>query len=229
MLTIAKGDDGDMYYVTPKGLTDMRAHDPGTRNQAETQFVAVNKDNLSMLTHYKEAEKVPGRLSALRQAPPKLATQVPNNGSPRVPIILVEYQDKSMKNTKAQFESHYKTDAKSVYQYFVDQSNGLYTPQFDLYGIYLLPSNRATYGGNDSSGNDKGVAKMVGDAITKAGNDIDWSQYDNNGDGEVDVCIVVYAGVGEAQSNVANSVWPCQWCGYAQRKENRQVCRVQRD
>ena len=63
MLTIAKGDDGDMYYVTPKGLTDMRAHDPGTRNQAETQFVAVNKDNLSMLTHYKEAEKVPGRLS----------------------------------------------------------------------------------------------------------------------------------------------------------------------
>ncbi len=211
MLTIAKGDDGDMYYVTPKGLTDMRAHDPGTRNQAETQFVAVNKDNLSMLTHYKEAEKVPGRLSALRQAPPKLATQVPNNGSPRVPIILVEYQDKSMKNTKAQFESHYKTDAKSVYQYFVDQSNGLYTPQFDLYGIYLLPSNRATYGGNDSSGNDKGVAKMVGDAITKAGNDIDWSLYDNNGDGEVDVCIVVYAGVGEAQSNVANSVWPCQW------------------
>ncbi len=211
MLTIAKGDDGDMYYVTPKGLTDMRAHDPGTRNQAETQFVAVNKDNLSMLTHYKEAEKVPGRLSALRQAPPKLATQVPNNGSPRVPIILVEYQDKSMKNTKAQFESHYKTDAKSVYQYFVDQSNGLYTPQFDLYGIYLLPSNRATYGGNDSSGDDKGVAKMVGDAITKAGNDIDWSQYDNNGDGEVDVCIVVYAGVGEAQSNVANSVWPCQW------------------
>lgn len=211
MLTIAKGDDGDMYYVTPKGLTDMRAHDPGTRNQAETQFVAVNKDNLSMLTHYKEAEKVPGRLSALRQAPPKLATQVPNNGSPRVPIILVEYQDKSMKNTKAQFESHYKTDAKSVYQYFVDQSNGLYTPQFDLYGIYLLPSNRATYGGNDSSGDDKGVAKMVGDAITKAGNDIDWSLYDNNGDGEVDVCIVVYAGVGEAQSNVANSVWPCQW------------------
>ena len=211
MLTVAQGADGDFYYVTPSGLSKVRAHEPGARTADETKFVTTNKEQLSISAHY-EAAQLHGKLRA-RQNAPMRATQVPNNGTPRVPIILVQYSDKSMSNTKAQFESHYKTDAKSVYQYFVDQSNGKYTPQFDIYGIYTLPSSRATYGGNDSNGDDKGVALMVGDAITKAGNDIDWSLYDNNGDGEADVCIVVYAGVGEAQAYgiVPNAVWPCQW------------------
>ena len=212
MLTVAKGADGDFYYVTPSGISDVRAHKPGNRSVDESQFVAANKEQLSISAHY-EAAQLNGRLRARHNSPALRATQVPNNGSPRVPIILVQYSDKSMSNTKAQFEAHYKTDAKSVYQYFADQSNGLYTPQFDVYGIYTLNNTRATYGGNDSGGDDQGVGKMVGDAISKAGNDIDWSQYDNNGDGEADVCIVVYAGVGEAQAYgiVPDAVWPCQW------------------
>ena len=211
MLTVAKGADGDFYYVTPSGISDIRAHEPSNRTLAESQFVAANKEQLSISAHYESAQ-LNGRLRARQNSPALRATQVPNNGAPRVPIILVQYSDKSMSNTKDQFEAHYKTDAKSVYQYFVDQSNGKYTPQFDIYGIYTLNNNRATYGGN-SSGDDKGVAKMVGDAISKAGNAIDWSLYDNNGDGEADVCIVVYAGVGEAQAYgiVPDAVWPCQW------------------
>lgn len=211
MLTVTQGADGDFYYVTPSGISKVLAHEPSARTADETKFVTTNKEQLSVSAHY-EAAQLHGKLRARRTAPMR-ATQVPNNGTPRVPIILVQYSDKSMKNTKSQFEDHYKTDAKSVYQYFVDQSNGKYTPQFDIYGIYTLPSSRATYGGNDSYGDDQGVAQMVGDAITAAGNAIDWSLYDNNGDGEADVCIVVYAGVGEAQAYgiVPNAVWPCQW------------------
>ena len=115
-----------------------------------------------------------------------------------------------MSNTLADFEAQYKTNPKSVLQYFTDQSNGQYTPQFDLYGIYDLSGTRYTYGRN-VRGLDAGVARMTQEAIDKAGDDIDWSQYDNDGDGQADVCIVVYAGVGEAQSHISNTVWPCQW------------------
>ena len=205
-LTIEQGADGDFYYVSARGMTTMRAHDAAQRSAAELSFLAANEGQFTMQATMTAAKRARAQKAVARRA----LTQVPTMGSPRVPIILVEYADKKMSNTVAKFEAQYKTGSKSVFQYFKDQSNGKYTPQYDLYGIYLLPSNRAVYGGN-TSGNDKGVALMVNDAIDKAGNDIDWSQYDNDGDGEADVCIVVYAGVGEAQSSVSNSVWPCQW------------------
>ncbi len=205
-LTIGQGADGGYYYQMAGGLTDVRAHDAAARSAAEQAFLAQNQGQFTFSGQMTQARRARAqKAEAIRKA-----TQVPNGGSPRIPIILVQYTDKKMSNTMAQFEAQYKSNAKSVLQYFTDQSNGLFTPQFDLYGIYTLSSNRATYGGN-SSGNDKGVAKMVGEAISKAGNAINWSQYDNDGDGQADVCIVVYAGVGEAQSSVANAVWPCQW------------------
>ena len=206
-LTIAQGADGYYYYQSQGTLTTQRAHDLASRSAAEKAFLSQNEGKFAFSSVPAPSQRARARrVQGLRRA-----TQVPNNGSPRVPIILVQYKDKKMSNTKTQFEAHYKTNAKSVLQYFTDQSNGLYTPQFDIYGIYTLNSNRSTYGANDTNGYDKGVAKMVGEAIEKAGNNIDWSQYDNNGDGEADVCIVVYAGVGEAQSSVTNAIWPCQW------------------
>ncbi|MBO5611127.1 MAG: M6 family metalloprotease domain-containing protein [Prevotella sp.] len=210
-VTVGKAANGDFYYRNATGLTNVMAHNQKDRNEAEIKFLNAEKNNLTMAAIQTKASQE-RRNSARAKAPRKVgATQVPTVGSPRIPIILVQYSDKKMSNSKATFVSQYTSGSTSVCQYFTDQSNGKYKPQFDVYGIYTLNNTRATYGGN-SGGNDKGVARMVGDAIDKAGNDIDWSKYDNDGDGEADVCIVVYAGVGEAQaSSVSDAVWPCQW------------------
>ena len=207
---VAVGTDGDLYYRTADGITTVRAHETGDRSDAERAFLS---QNASKMTREALVANSP-RAKARAKSPLKVgSTQVPTSGTPKVPIILVEYSDKKMSNSKATFVSQYTSGSTSAYQYFYDQSNGLYRPQFDVYGIYTLTKSRATYGGNDSSGNDKGVGTMVADAIKAAGNDIDWSQYDNDGDGAADVCIVVYAGVGESQAYgiVPNAVWPCQW------------------
>ena len=208
-LTIDRGADGGYYYCSAQGITTMRAHNPASRTADEQAFLAAHQDEFTMSATMTSAMRAKARRAAAHRA----LTQVPTMGSPRVPIILVQYTDKKMKNTKAQFEAHYKTSNKSAFQYFKDQSNGKYTPQIDIYGIYDLPKNRRYYGGSAYNGNDDMSGTMVIDAITKAGNDIDWSLYDNDGDGEVDVCIVVYAGVGQAQAyyTVPGSVWPCQW------------------
>ena len=215
-LTVEKGSDGYVYYRTANGLSQVKAHDVAGRNTAETAFIDRNRDQLNFGAQI-TAKTRQLRASARNKASKVGTTQVPTQGSPRVPIILVEYADKAMANSKDKFEDHYKTGNKSVFKYFSDQSNEQYTPQFDVYGIYTLDNNREYYGGNvyDSNGNrnDQGLGRMVEQAITKAGNEIDWSKYDNDGDGEADVCIVVYAGVGEAQasSTVPESIWPCQW------------------
>ena len=214
-LTVARGADGDYYYRTAAGLTSVLAHNKEHRSASETAF--VNNTKLSVEALSQNASLTAQR--ARRVAPPRRvgSTQVPVTGSPRVPIILVQFKDKKMANTKADFVAQYTSGEKSAFNYFKDQSNGKYTPQYDVYGIYTLNSNRSVYGGNedpyDPDSSDKGVARMVGEAIDKAGNDIDWSLYDNDNDGEADVCVVVYAGVGEAQAYglVLDAVWPCQW------------------
>lgn len=205
-LMIAQSVDGDYYYVSAGRVTTMRAHDADSRSIAEQEFIASHE------VQFSKSVMKDGPRRARNAAPRRAISQVPTMGSPRVPIILIEYSDKKMSNSMADFEAQYKTGQKSVLQYFTDQSNGKYTPQYDLYGIYALDSTRTTYGKNVGQ-LDKGVALMVTHSIEKAGDDIDWSQYDNDGDGQVDVCIVVYAGVGEAQASrtVPWSVWPCQW------------------
>ncbi len=206
---VARTANGDLCYRTASGVSEVLAHEVGERSGDEISFLKANEESLtaeSVISHGRRA-------AAKREGRKKVGlTQVPTMGSPRVPILLVEYQDKKMSNEMETFIHQYRDGETSAFQYFKDQSNGKYTPQFDVYGIYLLDSNRSVYGGNDSNGDDKGLGKMVSEAISKAGDEVDWSQYDNDGDGVCDVVIVVYAGVGEAQAeNVPNSVWPCQW------------------
>ncbi|MDE5808146.1 MAG: M6 family metalloprotease domain-containing protein, partial [Muribaculaceae bacterium] len=70
------------------------------------------------------------------------------------------------------------------------------------------------YGGNDYSGEDKGLGKMVAEGALGLDREIDYSKYDNDGDGVCDVLIILYAGDGEASSydrDAENAIWPCQW------------------
>ncbi len=211
-LAVCRDSAGDVYYKLDGRTTAVRVHDLADRSAAERAFVEAHRAALTTIAPPSEWQ-----LARRASAGPRRvgSTQVPVTGSPRVPILLVQYTDKPMANPLDAFVAQYTEGDTSVYQYFVDQSWGQYEPQFDVYGIYSLPSTRATYGAHGyRSGrevNDIGVGRMVCDAITQAGSDVDWSVYDNDGDGEVDVCIVVYAGVGEAQGYVDDSVWPCQW------------------
>ena len=51
---------------------------------------------------------------------------------------------------------------------------------------------------------------MVADAISKAGNEIDWSQYDWDGDDFVDQLMIIYAGKGQNDDGGSNTIWPHQ-------------------
>lgn len=211
-LTVAKDNSGSYCYLMASGLTTVMAHDPTLRTPSEKSFIAQEARQLKLGALMSE----PARRMIKAVNAQRLQSQVPHSGSPRIPILLVQYKDKAMSHTKDDFVAQYTQGATSVNQYFLDQSNGKYNPRFDVFGIYTLDNTRETYGKDSgTAAKDAGVARMVAEACEKAHAEgkINWKDYDNNGDGDCDVVIVVYAGVGEAQASltVPNSIWPCQW------------------
>ena len=203
---VAKAADGSFCYRTATGVSNVVAHNVNARPASEVAFLqsldkeAINKPGA-------KARAKAGKANATRRK-----SQVPDVGSPRVPIILVEFDDVpfSVDNPKEVFDNQFNKAEVSCHKYFYDQSNGMYDGQFEILGPVTI-GNRSTYGDNDSEGNDKGVALMVSDACKKLGTSVDWSRYDNDGDNEVDVVVVLYAGVGEADDDTEEAIWPCQW------------------
>ena len=164
-LTVARGADGDFYYISSlTGLTTMRAHEVGQRTPAEMAFVNAQRANMTMQTR---SFLQPRKEGMLRVGGSNADSGVPAQGQRRIPIVLVEFKDKKFSNTREEVIEAMLTGDSSVGQYFRDQSNGLYEPEFDVYGIYGLSQNREYYGGN-SGGNDKGLGWMVTEACQLA-------------------------------------------------------------
>ena len=117
-------------------------------------------------------------------------------------------------NAYAQQLSMKVTIPGSARDYFRDQSFGLFVPTFDVIGPVTLDNNRAYYGANNSSGRDVNVPGMISDACRKVYSQglSDFTDYDNDGDGVVDIVYVVYAGCDEAQTDAGliptpDAVW----------------------
>ena len=211
-LMVALGDDGDYYYKSSlTGMSTVLAHEPSQRSASERAFIVSQHSNLTM-TH-KEFKPIQGR-PFFGVGGSNADADVPSLGARKVPIILVEYQDKRFNNTREQIIQAMLTGNTSVQQYFKDQSNGKYDPDFEVFGIYTLSQNRQYYGGNTSGGDDKGLGSMVTEACQMAAADgVSFNRFDTNSDNYCDVVIVIYAGVGEAQASytVPSAIWPCNW------------------
>lgn len=140
-------------------------------------------------------------------------------GSPKCLVILVEYQDFAFEYGDYDYFQRMLNEEGfsdygalgSVSDYFVENSLGQFTPEFDVYGPVLLPNVRAYYGGNGANGDDDNPHFMAIHAMRILDDEVDFSQYDNDGDGVIDNVFIIYAGQGEHDSTVRDAVWPHSW------------------
>ena len=211
-LAVERGEDGDFYYFSSlTGITAIRAHEADQRTPGETAFINAQRDNL------KKAAKprwMPKRQNMFGVGGSNEESGVPAHGVRHIPIILVEFKDKSFKNTREEIINAMLMGNKSVGQYFRDQSNGLYEPEFDVYGIYKLSQRLDYYGGHSNGDNDKALGALVTEACQKAAADgVSFKPFDTNDDDYCDVVIVIYAGLSEAQASTTHpeAIWPCNW------------------
>lgn len=152
-------------------------------------------------------------------------TLFPAYGHQKAIVILVEYPDARFSNKYEDGVYNYFnnmlnedgfSDSKfggtgSCAQYFKENSNGAFIPEFDLYGPIMLSNPRAYYGGNDKWGEDLRPHEMIIEACQQLDATVDFREYDRNGDGIIDNVYVFYAGLGENDGGSADTVWPHSW------------------
>ena len=96
----------------------------------------------------------------------------------------------------------------SVRQYFNTCSNGLFTPQFDVVGPVKLPQDMAYYGGTTTTGSDDKFYQLCLDAYQAVKDSVaDWSPYDNDNDGNVELVCIIFAGYGQNQGGENSTIW----------------------
>ena len=180
-------------------------------------------------TVVKSAQTV-AQLSKARKSSPRYQASRPHravgtvNLAPRGIVILVNFKDVSMKSTNNQSAFNelmnganytYRGTYNSVREYFKAQSNGQYIPDFDVYGPVTISNNYAYYGANidNEKGEDRYAANVVVEAVkaVDAQYDVDFTQYNNDGDSYIDFVYVIYAGKGEADGGAASTIWPHNW------------------
>ena len=148
-------------------------------------------------------------------------------------VILVNFSDKRMVTPEAQIATIYDQilnsegnpygrNHGSVHEYFLDQSYGELHVTFDIAGPVTMPKTLSYYGqdvnnsGTPSSspefeGNDAHPGEMVYEALKAIQNEVNFADYDWDGDGEVENVYVIYAGYAQSSGASSNTIWPHQW------------------
>ena len=158
----------------------------------------------------------------------------PHVGTPKALVIMVDFKDVKFTYTKANVDSLLNgkqyDESKgyhgygSAAQYFNDCSNGKFRPKFDVKGPFHLEKKAAVYGQGDDD-----VNSLIRDVCTiaSAKGGVDFSKYDADNDGYVDLVYIIYAGYsaqwGEAKN--PNAIWPKSGTGSYGTYNGKQVYR----
>ncbi|MFC2513404.1 MAG: M6 family metalloprotease domain-containing protein [Prevotella melaninogenica] len=228
---LVQGEDNNYYIgkVEKSGklvATKQLAHEAVSRSQTERNLIAKqDKEKFFAYVHKiaEESENTYDNTPLTRG--PIINTgwngvpYFPHTGSPKALVILAEFQDTTftIKDTKNVFtnylmnEGHftdkrYNQDQnhKGVRGYFKDCSYGKFTPVFDVVGPIKLTKAHDVYG----AGSDR-MDLLLADACSAVDGMIDFSKYDANNDGIVDLVYIIYAGhSANFGGNKDTNIWP---------------------
>ena len=199
--------DGTLYS------TGVLAHEPSMRTIKEIS--AIKAQNAKAFYNSMETQAKANKVRREPMTPDN--SLLPSLGKHKIPVILVEFSDVefSVENPKATFDKYLngkelfnkETDPEmgrnyaSVAKYFKDMSFGKFEPEFEVYGPVNLGKPLATYGAGYSSQENMGL--LLTDACTAVDDEVDFTQYDSNDDGNIDLIYIIYAGF--SQSIAGNS------------------------
>ena len=217
-------DDGRIVMVTAYGDEDF---DYFLTDDGQVVLLQDSTFHCTELTLDEYMETMP---SLSRKAPRRVGSiataLVKPQGVKRIPVILTAFKDKkfSVASSDNRVASYYEsffngediTEATgnwgSVKEYFTEQSLGQFQPEFTIIGPVELDSVYSYYGGDRRSTKDTLYSEFVREAFTKARSQVeDWMRFDNDGNGKVDMCILLFAGLGQNYTNSygdKGTIWP---------------------
>ena len=217
--TIIKNQQG--YYTYGTLVNDevvaskIVARDANLRSATDNMWLESTGKNLRSASKMQQGKK----LRVQRDALPSLKSINYNNFHGLV--ILVEFNDSHFTRSDVQdfynnminqenYSGYTNEDGSpnaygactgSVRDYFNDNSNGMFIPQFDIVGPVEVD-----YSVNQG---DQYAYNIFLSAVKKANPFVDFSQYDIDNDGAVDLIYFIYADTpSSSDSNSPNHIWP---------------------
>lgn len=218
-------DDGAICYVMVSNgrivASDVMAHEADERRKAEIEFVNSNigevRKAISNIT-LSFSETNDAKRGTTSQGKSGVGTFGEYTGKKKGIVILVNFANLEMlsENTRETFEDMFNTvgydkngHIGSVHDYFYDQSYGKFDLTFDVVGPFTMKNNYGYYGKNSEAyGGDINVREMIVEACEQADEEVNFADYDWDGDGIVDQVYFIYAGYGEHAGAPANTIWP---------------------
>lgn len=230
--TVVRNESGFWVYASKQAdgsltATDMVAHDDADRDADENTFLASMPKRL--------APKMTDEMAQRREHDRSQRTMVlqqrhatnKEQSEFRGLAILVEYNDRPFKygdETNAIYndifnKENYTGDSRtnyvdestgfdlrfvgSVYDYYRDNSNGLFKPKFDVVGPVKIDRSQYYVNGHQ---NNKALTLEAANAADPL---VDFSQYDSDGDGVVDLLYFVFSGYSSSViGNDPRLIWP---------------------
>jgi len=224
--TIMKDADGYYVYAEQQGddliPSTRRAHDAALRDADEnTWLAAIGKQLAPKMSKQKQEMRRKGmQLRQRVRTAAKVKKPLFNYNDFRGLIILVEYNDRKFSRSdypaivkemwnKTGYTGYDGNDrgqfTGSVRDYFYDNSNGRLNAHFDVVGPVTIDYSQYDVRGSDA-------APLIGAALDAADPMVDFSRYDGNGDGEVDVVYFIFAGLpSNDPQNDERLLWPHAW------------------
>ena len=216
--TVLRNSAGSYEYAVKHGgvlaSSGLLAHDAAQRTPAERQLLS------QVGTHL----RADGAVQHARQS--REFAQNPAFREPTVDysnfrglIILINYTDRQfgmddphdfydkMANQENysgfNFNGRFQRCTGSMYDYFSDQSGGIFMPQFDVVGPVNVDYASTDHGGTENSW------RIFWAALDAADEMVDFSNYDNDGDGVIDMVYFLVAGYSANYSgNNGDYLWP---------------------
>ena len=213
--TVMLDERGAWVYAQQVGdklqATGIIAHDEGERTADELALLSVTPKRLTDKTEVKQANQ--------RRVKRNVDLSNFDFDNFRGLVILIDFADMkfSAEDPQAFYTEMFSTpdlksfvDPKSgrtvscqgsVRDYFNDQSNGAFKPPFDVYGPYTTTRNASQCYRYSNS--------IFTTALKTANDDIDFTKYDNNNDGKVDMVFFLVAGYSSAANGESSGyLWP---------------------
>lgn len=143
----------------------------------------------------------------------------PSKGKMRLLVVLMQFKDEPATYTKQSFidlltQNGYSVNGGtgSFREFFAANSFGQFDLDITVIGWYTSKRNRLEYGKTDAAGNanssyNNNVRELVAQAVDSAETmGIDFTDYDNNKDGELDGLVIFHSGLG-AEQNKNGYIW----------------------
>lgn len=216
-----QGDELQSYYVLDDGSAVVRSSDGRYRPQTLEGLQTLRRAAL-MRGASLHGGRTADQRRAARLPRGRASRSAAFEGRKKGLVLLVNFADNrfAARNTPAYYQRYFNEPGfteggmtGSVYDYFLDQSYGRLQLDFDIAGPITLSHDMSYYGAptTDDHDNLPHILEMVEEACRQVDAEVNFADYDWDGDGEVDQVYLVYAGYGQASGGSENTIWPHEY------------------